>query len=106
MARRSTRSRSAAAAPAPAPPPLWTSIRPELFTSLEQPRPVIFLSAPEPLNHPEPQPSRPNWTKSALALGAMTVAAGAIANVSELAVVAPFDCAAQKGRPTGFDGLH
>jgi hypothetical protein len=42
----------------------------------------------------------------ALTLGAMAVAAGSIPNVSELAVVAPFDGAAQAGRTAGFDGLH
>src|SRR4051794_12325545 len=36
----------------------------------------------------------------------MTVAAGPIANVCVLAVVAPFDHAAQHPRPAGLDGLH
>ena len=38
---------------------------------------------------------KPLLARDALALGAMAVAAGAIANVSELAVVAPFDSTAQ-----------
>src|SRR5947208_7611001 len=41
-----------------------------------------------------------------LALGAVAVAAGAIADVRELAVVAPFDDAAQSRRAAGLDGLH
>ena len=41
-----------------------------------------------------------------LALGAMPVAAGAIAGVRVLAVVAPFDHTAQQRRAAGFDGLH
>src|SRR5437016_5248015 len=41
-----------------------------------------------------------------LALGAMAVAAGAIAGVRELAVVAPFDHAAHHRRAAGLDRLH
>src|SRR5271157_21142 len=48
----------------------------------------------------------PVLARDALTLGAVAVAAGAVANVSELAVVAPFDGAAQQGRTAGFDGLH
>ena len=49
---------------------------------------------------------QPVFTGDALALGAMAVAAGTVANVSELAVVAHFDDAAQPRRTAGFDGLH
>ena len=49
---------------------------------------------------------QPLFARDALAFGAVAVAAGTVANVSELAVVAPFDGAAQGGSPTGFDGLH
>src|ERR1039457_3146195 len=42
----------------------------------------------------------------ALALRAVTVAAGAIADVRVLAVVAPFDDAAHGRSTAGFDGLH
>jgi hypothetical protein len=49
---------------------------------------------------------QPVFACDALALGAMAVAAGTVANVSELAVVAPFDDAAQQRRTAGFDGLH
>jgi len=49
---------------------------------------------------------QPVFTGDALTLGAMAVAAGAIPNVSELAVVAHFDDAAQQRRTAGFDGLH
>ena len=48
----------------------------------------------------------PFFPRRALALGAMTVAAGTIADVSVLAVVAPFDRTAQYGRAAGLDGLH
>ena len=48
----------------------------------------------------------PVLASQALALGAMPVAAGAVLNVGVLAVVAPFDAAAQHGRTAGFDGLH
>ena len=37
---------------------------------------------------------QPMFARDALALGAMAVATGAVANVSELAMVAPFDAAA------------
>ena len=48
----------------------------------------------------------PLFPRDALALGAMAVAAGAVANMGELAVVAPFFNAAQHGRAAGFDGAH
>ena len=48
----------------------------------------------------------PFFAYRTLALGAMTVAAGAVADVGVLAVVAPFDHAAQHLRAAGFDGLH
>jgi hypothetical protein len=41
-----------------------------------------------------------------LALWAMTVAAGTIADVSVLTVVAPFDRTAHRLRAAGFNGLH
>ena len=48
----------------------------------------------------------PVFARQALALGAVAVAAGAVLNVSVLAVVAPFDAAAQHRCTAGFDGLH
>jgi hypothetical protein len=48
----------------------------------------------------------PVFASQALALGAAAVPAGAVLNVGVLAVVAPFDAAAQHRRTAGFDGLH
>ena len=49
---------------------------------------------------------QPMLARRSLTLGAGAVAARAIPNVGELAVVAPFDGAAQERRTAGFDGLH
>jgi len=49
---------------------------------------------------------QPVFACDALTLGTVAVAAGAVPNVGELAVVAPFDGAAQHRRTAGFDGLH
>ena len=48
----------------------------------------------------------PVFARQALALGAMAVAARTVLDVGVLAVVAPFDAAAQHRRTAGFDGLH
>src|SRR5208282_5766344 len=48
----------------------------------------------------------PLFARRALALGAMAVAAGAISGVSELAVVAPIDAAAESWSAAVLDGLH
>src|SRR5208283_5150631 len=49
---------------------------------------------------------QPLFPRRSLALGAMAVAAGAIASVRVLAVVAPFNRTAPDRRPAGLDGLH
>ena len=48
----------------------------------------------------------PLGARQRLALGAVPIAAGAVLDVRVLAVVAPFDDAAQRRRAAGFDGLH
>ena len=48
----------------------------------------------------------PLGARQSLALGAVPVAAGAIVDVRVLAVVAPFDDAAQRRSAAGLDGLH
>src|SRR5690348_4520563 len=48
----------------------------------------------------------PVGARQSLALGAVPVAAGAVANMSVLAVVAPFDNTAESASPAVFDRLH
>jgi len=49
---------------------------------------------------------QPFGAGDSLALGAMAVTAGAVLNVGVLAVVAPFDSTAQRGRAASLNGLH
>src|SRR5208337_341155 len=49
---------------------------------------------------------QPASARQPLALGTMPVTTGTVLNVGEVAVVAPFDGAAQDGGAAGFNGPH
>jgi hypothetical protein len=48
---------------------------------------------------------KPAFARRALTFGAVAIAAGTVANMRELTVVAPFDSAAQDRRAAGLDGF-